>query len=195
MVVFAPHNVLADPPFTKLDLLLCRNVLIYFDVAAQQWLLTLLHYALGAGGLVMLGPAESTTGFEHLFSPIDKKWRIFTRKDAGDGATAPLALYRGLGRGGLASPPIPSVHEQRTTRIAATAQRYLLQANVPATVLIGDNGDVAYIHGDTELDVPLRGAATQARVLVSARRLLQASGLPVRILLSVAEITERREPT
>lgn len=149
MVVFAPHNMLTDPPFTKLDILLCRNVLIYFDSAAQHWLLPVFHYTLGSGGVIMLGPSESTTGFDDLFSPVDKKWRIFTRKDTADGVAPPMALSRGLGRGGLGLRPLTTTHDQHGPRIAATAQKYLLQANVPATVLISSDGNIAYIHGKT----------------------------------------------
>ncbi len=81
LVVFAPHNLLVDPPFTKLDILCCRNLLIYVNAQTQQKLLPLMHYALNPGGLLMLGTAESVGGFDHLFSPLDKKWKIFQRRE------------------------------------------------------------------------------------------------------------------
>ena len=79
LVVFAPQNILADPPFTKLDILCCRNFLIYVNVETQKKLLPLMHYALNPGGLLILGTSESTGGFGHLFSPLDQKWKIFRR--------------------------------------------------------------------------------------------------------------------
>ena len=78
-VVFASQNILVDPPFTKVDILCCRNLLIYVNVETQKKLLPLMHYALNPGGLLVLGSAESTSGFGHLFSPLDKKWKVFQR--------------------------------------------------------------------------------------------------------------------
>ena len=77
LVVFAPQNILVDPPFTKLDLLCCRNLLIYLNAETQRKLLPLLHFALNPGGLLVFGAAESTGGFSHLFSPLEKKWKVF----------------------------------------------------------------------------------------------------------------------
>ena len=82
LVVFAPQNILVDPPFTKMDLLCCRNLLIYVNVETQKKLLPLMHYALNPGGLLVLGSAESAGGFSHLFSPLDEKWKVFQRLEA-----------------------------------------------------------------------------------------------------------------
>ena len=80
-MVFAPQNILVDPPFTKLDILCCRNLLIYVNVETQKKLLPLMHYALNPGGLLILGSAESVGGFDRLFSPLDKKWKVFQRRE------------------------------------------------------------------------------------------------------------------
>ena len=82
MLVFAEQNVIKDPPFTKLDLIVCRNLLIYLDAELQRRLLPIFHYALGRGGLLFLGPSESLGGFTDLFEPIDRKWKIFRRQEA-----------------------------------------------------------------------------------------------------------------
>ena len=82
LVVFASQNILVDPPFTKVDILCCRNLLIYVNVETQKKLLPLMHYALNPGGLLVLGSAESAGGFSHLFSPLDKKWKVFQRIEA-----------------------------------------------------------------------------------------------------------------
>jgi Methylase of chemotaxis methyl-accepting proteins len=82
MVVFAFQNVIKDPPFTKLDLLSCRNLLIYLDSDLQQRLLPIFHYALRPTGLLFLGTSESIGTFVDLFSLVDKKWKIFRRKEA-----------------------------------------------------------------------------------------------------------------
>ncbi|MEK7804364.1 MAG: CheR family methyltransferase, partial [Planctomycetota bacterium] len=82
MVVFAPQNVIMDPPFTKLDLVSCRNVLIYMTAELQKKLLPLLHYALNPGGLLFLGVSETIGSLTDLFSTVDNKWRIYRRKES-----------------------------------------------------------------------------------------------------------------
>lgn len=81
MVILAPQNIISDPPFTKLDLLSCRNLLIYFRPELQKKLIPLFHYALNHEGTLLLGSAETIGHFEHLFTPIDSKARIFKRLD------------------------------------------------------------------------------------------------------------------
>ena len=80
MVIFAPQNIIKDPPFTKLDLLSCRNLLIYFGTELQKKMLPLFHYSLRQGGILFLGSSETIGVFSDLFLPLDKKWKIFTRK-------------------------------------------------------------------------------------------------------------------
>ena len=81
MLVFAQQNLVEDPPFTKVDLLSCRNLLIYFDAKLQQRMMPMFHYALRPGGLLFLGSSEAVGTFGHLFEPVDKKWKIFRRKE------------------------------------------------------------------------------------------------------------------
>jgi two-component system CheB/CheR fusion protein len=80
MVVFARQDVTRDPPYAQLDLILCRNVLIYLDAAAQRRVLNVFHYALGTSGFLTLGPAETIAGMETLFSPIDRVRRVFFKR-------------------------------------------------------------------------------------------------------------------
>ena len=81
MIVFAQQNVLTDPPFTRLDLLSCRNLLIYLSPETQKKLMPLFHYTLNPGGLLLLGSSESIGGFTDLFSPLDNKWKLFERRE------------------------------------------------------------------------------------------------------------------
>ncbi len=106
MVVFAPQNVLKDPPFTKLDLVACRNLLIYVKPAAQERLLSLFHYALKPGGILFLGTSESLTGLGEHFTVMNKKWKIFARKNAGTDRTLPSEFTTADAKAGtgLASP-------------------------------------------------------------------------------------------
>jgi len=90
MVIFAAQNVLKDPPFTKIDLLVCRNLLIYLQREAQERVLSLFHYALKPGGVLFLGTSESVSGLRDHFATLDKRWKIFTRKEP-VGASTPAA--------------------------------------------------------------------------------------------------------
>jgi two-component system CheB/CheR fusion protein len=86
LLVFAPQNLIEDPPFTKLDLLSCRNLLIYFDGKLQQRLMPMFHYALRPGGVLFLGSSETVGNFNQLFDAVDKKWKIFRRKEVASSA-------------------------------------------------------------------------------------------------------------
>lgn len=77
MLIFAPQNLLQDPPFAKLDILTCRNLLIYLESDMQQKVLPLLHYSLAKNGILFLGSSESLGAASDLFEPIDKKWKVF----------------------------------------------------------------------------------------------------------------------
>ena len=76
-IVFSYHNLLSDPPFKDLDLIVCRNLLIYFNLDAQKWIMPAFHYALKNNGLLFLGKSENATNFEDSFAPIDKTNKIF----------------------------------------------------------------------------------------------------------------------
>ena len=78
-IIFAPQNLLQDPPFSRLDLVTCRNLLIYLEPDFQKRVLALFHFALREGGHLFLGPAEAITGQEELFHTVSKKWRIYRR--------------------------------------------------------------------------------------------------------------------
>jgi two-component system CheB/CheR fusion protein len=82
MVIFAPQNLIMDPPFTKLDILSCRNLLIYLTTEVQKKLIPLFHYSLTPGGILFQGSAETVGDFTHLFSPLNAKSRLFRRTES-----------------------------------------------------------------------------------------------------------------
>ncbi|MBW1784069.1 MAG: hypothetical protein JRL30_25440 [Deltaproteobacteria bacterium] len=81
MVVFANQNIIKDPPFSRIDILSCRNLLIYMDGDLQKKILPLCHYALNPKGILFLGPSETIGEFTDLFQPVDAKWKIFQRRE------------------------------------------------------------------------------------------------------------------
>ena len=149
-VVFAPQNVIKDPPFTKLDLLCCRNLLIYLGATLQQRLLPIFHYSLKPDGLLFLGSSETVGVGTELFEPLHRKWKIFRRKESPGGAqTAPA--YPVLPRGAV--PQALEVPEavQRAESLSALqlVETILRQSDTPPCAIINDACDAVYIHGRT----------------------------------------------
>jgi two-component system CheB/CheR fusion protein len=165
MVVFAVQDVLRDPPFTKLDLLSCRNLLIYLDAELQKKLMPLFHYTLKQDGILFLGSSESIDGLTDLFSLIDKKWRLFKRRPA---ATAAAVVQFPAGQpqleGSKLAPLIPS-KPAREGLISDIAQKLLLENYAPACVFIDSNGEILYTHGKTGkyLELAIRAHALSDR--------------------------------
>ena len=81
MIVFAVQNVISDPPFSKMDLISCRNLLIYLGGELQKKVLPLFHYSLRKGGFLFLGSSETIGELSDYFSVVDRKWKLFQRKD------------------------------------------------------------------------------------------------------------------
>ena len=147
LVVFAPQNILVDPPFTKLDILCCRNLLIYVNVETQKKLLPLMHYALAPGGLLILGTAESIGGFGHLFSPLDNKWKVFQRKEVNERTVLEMPAY--ALRRERAAPPVTEKAKEPLMDIFYATQRVLLDLYGPPSVVVTVEGDIIYVNGRT----------------------------------------------
>ena len=81
LCVFSPHNIIRDPPFSRIDLVSCRNLLIYFGPDVQNQVIPTFHYSLRHGGYLFLGTSENVSQFADLFTPLDKKQRVFQRRD------------------------------------------------------------------------------------------------------------------
>ncbi len=146
MVIFAPQNVIMDPPFTKLDIICCRNLLIYLGPELQKKLIPLFHYALADHGLLLLGNSETISGFAHLFEVIDNKSRLYRRIDN------PLQTIE-VEFPTKYSSKSPLVRGGDKTQVIANMQtladQLLLQSFSPAAVLINAGGDILYINGRT----------------------------------------------
>ncbi|HVS14028.1 MAG TPA: chemotaxis protein CheB [Thermoanaerobaculia bacterium] len=146
-VILAPHNLVMDPPFTKLDLLSCRNLLIYLTAEIQKKLLPVFHYSLNPGGLLLLGSAETAGGARSLFHPLDAKARIYRRNTTPAGAgdvEFPAAFARRFPRGASAAdPPLNSPSTQ------ALVEGLILERFSPPSVLVTQQGDILYISGKT----------------------------------------------
>ncbi|MDR3414488.1 MAG: chemotaxis protein CheB [Formivibrio sp.] len=147
MVVFAPHNLIMDPPFTKLDIVTCRNLLIYLGAELQKKLLPLFHYSLNPGGTLMLGSAESIGGFTELFEPLDAKMRLFRRSSnllPAYQLEFPTRHFPTRTESIMVTKPEPT-----TDNLQNLADQLLLQQFSPTAVLVTGTGDLLYISGRT----------------------------------------------
>ena len=152
MVLFAEHDVVIDPPFTGIDLIACRNLLIYFDSTLQNRLLPLFHYSLRPDGLLFLGTAETVGRFSHLFMPMHPKLRIYHRLPHASNADREFLLnsFPPLSRlSRKHAVPHPTPPDDSTNGLKTAADHVLLQVYAPAAVLLNSDGDIAYISGRT----------------------------------------------
>ncbi|MBN2700409.1 MAG: PAS domain-containing protein [Methylothermaceae bacterium] len=216
MVVFAPQNMIKDPPFTKLDILSCRNLLIYLNGDLQKRLLPMFHYALKPDGLLFLGPSETTGEFSELFEPLDKRWKIYRRKE---GATAMRALPEIPAQPKIQDidMPVSTMPEPpgKEMHLSTLIERLLLSRFAPASVVVSERGDILYIHGRTgaylepaegeprnnllemareglqiELSVALRECARKGKEIIRNAIRVKTNGDHAHVNLSVAKIQE-----
>jgi two-component system CheB/CheR fusion protein len=146
-LVFAEHNLLKDPPFSRMDLICCRNLLIYLDKSAQKRVLDVFQYALQPHGLLFLGSSESLEQAGRRFEVVDRKRRIFAKGGQGD-AHPPLQQEPGRTSRASSSAAPAVVHEAAVGSLQQMAEQYILQT-VPPTALVNQHGDVLYLHGRT----------------------------------------------
>jgi len=221
LVVFAPQNLLRDPPFSRMDLIACRNLLIYLEPEAQNRVLALFHFALREGGHLFLGNAESTGRQDELFEATSKKWRIYRRLGPTRHDIVDFPLFPGKARH-LGDALRPEEPEHAVTgppaRIAEVARRVLIERYAPASVLIDRKGRALYFHGPTgdylepptgeptrdllalareglraKLRVAVRQAAAENQSTSFSARVRQGAALRA-VAVTVAPVTASREP-
>jgi len=148
VVLFAQHDVILDPPFTRLDLLSCRNLMIYFNSPLQRRLMPLFSYSLRPGGILLLGSSETIGESQAQFTPLSQKSRLYWRSDTSVTTRSvdfPISHRRPVSRitKEFNVPPtaVPPANLQ------ALAERVLLQEFSPAAVLVNEQGDIVFING------------------------------------------------
>ncbi len=149
LCIFAMHNVTCDPPFSQLDLISCRNVLIYFNPVLQRRVISLFHYALKPGGCLTLGPSESIGAATDMFSQShDNKYNIFTKKSVP--LRSHLAYLSGSKSPASVQPSAPQVDAAgQQGKQARTVDRIAMARFVPAGVLCDDELNILEFRGDT----------------------------------------------
>ncbi len=149
-VLFAQHDVILDPPFTRLDMLSCRNLMIYFNTALQRRLVPLFHYSLRPGGVLLLGGSETVGRSLTLFEPLNPKSRLYRRSDnAANAGPVDFPVHRRSSsptRAQELKVPQPTPHP---ANLQSLADQVLLQEFSPPAVLVNEQGDIVYISGRT----------------------------------------------
>jgi len=187
LCIFSPHSVIRDPPFSRLDLVSCRNLLIYFGPDVQNRVIPTFHYALKPGGYLFLGTSENVTQFADLFSPIDKKHRVFrSRGDAASTVRVPLVVS-----GLRPTPFLPGRSGSQTLSGLALRQSIetqVLERFAPAHVVVNRDGDVVYYSARTGKYLEATAGAPTRQLLTMARKGLR---LDLRTVLREAIETDR----
>lgn len=173
MVIYATQNLIKDPPFTHLDLLSCRNLLIYFESELQERLIPAFHYALRPGGILILSSSESIGSFPDLFKPLNRKWKIYTASGVRTGVQAmmqPPTHWKDTHQAPVVLPIPPRISE---TNVADLMRQHLLQTYAPPSVVTDEFGTIMFVYGDTGKFLrPAQGQATLS-VVEMAREGLQ----------------------
>lgn len=171
LCIFAPHNLLKDPPFSRIDLLSCRNLLIYLQPAFQVKVLHLCHYALASSGFLLLGTSETVGESRDLFAPVEKRKPLYERREG----RTPLPLHMAVGGDGRKTDDrtgeTNGMHEPMTPSLSIQkeADRQLLANHVPASVVINASMQILYVRGDTSPYLELASGAASFNVLTMAR--------------------------
>lgn len=191
MVIFSEHDLTKDPPFSKLDLLSCRNVLIYMDGELQKRLIPLFYYALNPGKFLFLGSSETINGFTSLFDTLDRKAKLYqSRQNVGLEKLHSIATY---------IPPRLAIKEvqkkpdevlvQGKPKFRELTEQILLQNYAPAGVLVNEKGDILYIHGRTGMYLEPAPGEAGMNILKMARE-----GLQQRMSIALHRVISDKKP-
>jgi len=151
LCIFAKHNLISDPPFGKLDLVTCRNVLIYLEPSLQQRVLSIFHYSLKPNGVLILGNAETVGGVADFYSPLDPRYRAYTKKQITSRLFFDFVGAHQTADKISTAPPVAALGESASKGIQMQrdADRYLMAEFVPAGVLVNDQLELVQFRGKT----------------------------------------------
>lgn len=216
MVVFAPQDFIKDPPFSRMDIICCRNLLIYLESDVQKKLLPLLHYALRPGGVLFLGASETVGDASDLFEIVDRKWKIFQRREVSvppERLKFPAAFTPALREPAGESAP------DLSARVPALTEKIFLDSYAPTFAVIDEKYRLVYVRGRTgkyleiasgqpnwtimemareglrnELTTAIYQVTSEKRAVVREDVRVKDNGGYQRINLTVAPLTEHRLP-
>jgi two-component system CheB/CheR fusion protein len=176
MLVFATQNLIKDPPFTKLDLLCCRNLLIYLGPELQRNLFPLFHYSLLANGILFLGSSETIGTATDRFASVNKNWKIFRRQPLPSSARAMLEFpVRPAATMTLDLNSRPPAHRTDVLDVVQLVEAVLQLSGTPPCAIVNDAGNTVYIHGRTGRFLELAEGRTTVNIVEMSRPGLKKS--------------------
>ena len=173
LLVFSEQNLIRDPPFSRVDLISCRNVMIYMGGALQKQLIPVLYYSLNPGGVLFLGTSETVGDFGDLFGALDRKWKVYQRREGfsralGAGSSGLLAPTMGTKAAPTRAAERKVVPEEIPLR--ELTEQALLEQIAPAGALVNRRGDILYVYGRTGKYLePAPGEVGTVNILKMAR--------------------------
>ncbi|MSU89218.1 PAS domain-containing protein [Rhodobacteraceae bacterium 2CG4] len=174
LCVFAPHSVISDPPFSRIDLVSCRNLLIYLGGTLQNQVIPTFHYALRPGGFLFLGTSEGVSRHDDLFAPVDKKHRIFQSRDHGGRLRRlPIAINRAEDRSGV-QPAGRERLDRAGLRLRQRIEAQVLERHSPAHVVVAQDEEIVFFSSNTGRYLTMPRGAPHRKLFDLARRELRA---------------------
>jgi len=172
-IIFTIHDLAQDAPFTKLDLLSCRNLLIYLELELQDRITPIFHYALNPAGILFLGPSENIGTLTDLFEPVDRKWKIFRSKRS-DSITPRLTMAEmPWKRAPAMKAPPERIGVTRKANYTEQANKVLLKFYTPCAVITDEKGNIRYVHGNADSYLRTPQGNASLNILEMARDGLQ----------------------
>ena len=190
MLVFSEHNLARDPPFSRLDLVSCRNVLIYMDMFLHKRIIPMFHYGLKPGGVLFLGTSESIGGFDKLFTVLDRKAKLYRRSSDSRGEPPSTLASLHQSRTATTGSPSRTTMPRMTPSLRELTERALLRQLPLAAALVNAQGDIQFLHGRTGMYLePSPGEVGTSNILAMARE-----GLRPSLSLALAQAVATRQP-
>jgi two-component system, chemotaxis family, CheB/CheR fusion protein len=190
MIVFSEQDIIKEPPFSKLDLLSCRNLLIYMDKKLQKKLIPLFHYSLNKGGFLFLGPSETLSEFDYLFETVDRKSKLFRKKDVSSGHLLIGTFIPPRLESRETQEPFNKAPVESEPKLRELTEQTMLQHYASVGVLVNQMGDIFYINGRTGMYLePAFGKAGPSNILKMARE-----GLKQELIMALHTAVLLKEP-
>ena len=172
MIVFAPQDFIKDPPFSKMDLICCRNLLIYLETEPQKKIIPLLHYALKPAGLLFLGTSETIGDATDLFDIVDKKWKIYRRREAvvsPDRLRFPISFTSSS-----REPAMDQIANLNENRLAELTEKIFMDNYIPTFAIVDEKYRLVYVRGKTDIYLEIPSGHTRWSILDLAKKGLRS---------------------
>ncbi len=189
MVVFAAQNLIKDPPFSKMDMISCRNLLIYLGSALQKKVLPLFHYSLNPEGILFLGSSETVGDSVDFFSVLDKRWKVFSAKKIDANRAAVVDLRYPVSPAGRARKDVvPEGMGPVNVAVSNVMEKLLIEQYAPPSCMVNDKGDILFFHGRTGRFLEPASGKAALNILEMARE-----GLRIELRTAIRKALDKKK--